>query len=61
MNIEITWPEVEDLIQRRPNMTDLLAALRSSPAEVGEEAPVWLQESWSNARESGLDSMDDDG
>ena len=38
-------------------MTDLLAALRSSPAEVAEEAPVWLQESWSTARESGLDSM----
>lgn len=41
--------------QRTP--TDLLAALRTSPAQDAEQAPEWLKESWTNARESGLDLM----
>ena len=80
MNIEITRPEVEALIQRRlrnggfkdpqdvilhalraleslPTTADLRAALLSSPTEDAEEAPVWLKESWANARAGGLDSM----
>lgn len=80
MNIEITRPEVEALIQKRlqsgvfkdpqdvilhalrvsesdPVMTDLLTALQSSAAQDAEQAPAWLKQSWSNAREGGLDSM----
>ena len=80
VNIEITRPEVEALIQRRlqnggfkdpqdvilhalraseshPTTADLLAALRSSPAQDAEQAPAWLKESWANAREGGLDSL----
>lgn len=80
MNIEITKPEVEALIQRRlqsggfkdpqdvilhalriseshPTTTDLLAALRSSPEQDADQAPEWLKESWSNAREGGLAFM----
>ncbi len=36
---------------------DLLTALRASPSEDAAKAPAWLQESWANARESGLDLM----
>jgi hypothetical protein len=80
MNIEITRPEVEALIQQRlrsggfkdpedvifhalrtsesrPSTVELLAALRSSPEQDAEEAPAWLKESWTQARESGLASM----
>ena len=41
----------------RLNSADLLAALRSSPAEDADEAPPWLKASWASAHASGLDAM----
>ena len=42
---------------RQPSSADLLAALRTSPAEDAEQAPEWLKKSWAEARESGLDVL----
>ena len=80
MKTEITRPEVDAPIHRRPEndgfkdpqdvilhalraseclrtMADLLAALRSSPAEDAEQAPAWLKDSWSKASEGALEAM----
>jgi Arc/MetJ-type ribon-helix-helix transcriptional regulator len=43
--------------ERSSSADELLAALQSPPQQDAGEAPAWLQESWANARESGLANM----